>query len=274
MFECVINISEGRDVAVLDALSAAAGSSLRDRHHDIFHHRSVFTLINEPEMLRRDVQSLLRCAYEHLSLSGHQGVHPRFGVVDVVPFVALNPAQADGAVALRDQTARFIGETFCVPAFLYGELSDHAFRTLPEIRKRAFKDLAPDAGPAGPSPTLGAVAVGARSILVAWNLWLTGVTLDQARAIASAIRQPAVRSLAFTIGSEVQISCNIVDTDAVRLSTVYDHVAAQLPEGGRIEHSELVGLLPVSMLGGEDESRWSQLGLSREATIEARCRQP
>jgi len=271
VFECVINVSEGRDEAVLGDLSAAGGPSLRDRHSDAFHHRSVFTLINDRDRLVRDVRTLTGAAYQRLDLADHQGVHPRFGVVDVVPFVALERARASEAVTLRDQTANWIAAAFAVPVFLYGPLADGSLRTLPEVRRGAFAALRPDLGPDQPSPARGSVAVGARPILVAWNLWLDGVNVAQARSMASAIRRPAVRALAFEVGDEVQVSCNIVDTDAARPSELYDQVGSLLPAGATIRRAELVGLAPASLVTSEDRSRWAQLGLSSDSTIEARC---
>jgi glutamate formiminotransferase len=270
VFECVINISEGRDVDVLDELCDAAHSSLRDLHSCEFHHRSVFTLINDDDALVRDVRSLIDAAFERLDLTTHEGVHPRFGVVDVVPFVALQRSEAEHAVLLRDEMAHWIATTYEVPVFLYGPLSDHTIRTLPEVRKSAFTSLAPDVGPASASSRLGSVAVGARDILVAWNLWLNDVTLDHARLIAKEIRQPALRTLAFAAGDAVQVSCNIIDVETVLPSQVYDQVRTLLPEGGKISRSELVGLVPRALLEREEPARWVELGLSRDATIEER----
>ncbi len=270
MFECVINISEGRDLPALEQLSRAAGSSLRDRHRDRFHNRAVFTMINERDQLLLDVHSLVHSAYRLLDLRQHSGVHPRLGVVDVVPFVALGPERPEEACALRDATASWFAESFSVPVFLYGPLSDGTVRTLPEVRRWAFTSLAPDLGPGEASPSRGAVAVGCRPILIAWNLWLRDVTFDEARRIASAIRQGAVRSLAFRVGEEVQVSCNVIDFGSVRLSQVYDQVSALLPRGGAIDRAELVGLAPRALLESESEERWEELGLSPDATIEAR----
>ncbi len=272
MFECVINISEGRNLDLLDVLRVAAGASLRDLHADAFHNRSVFTLINDHEPLIRDVRALIGDAIGSLDLRAHEGVHPRFGVVDVVPFVALEPENPSRAVVLRDETARWIGETFDVPVFLYGPV-DGATRTLPEVRTRAFGELAPDFGPVAASPTSGAVAVGARPILVAWNLWLSGVSRDETRVIVKSIRRREVRALALRTGEQMQVSCNLIDPLVVGPGRVYDEVAALLPEGGAIDRAELVGLVPRALLDLEARSRWSQLGLSDDQTIERRLGQ-
>ena len=232
MFECVINLSEGRDTELLSELGATAGLSLRDVHADSFHNRSVFTLINDGPPLVRDVQALLSAAFSRLDLTHHTGVHPRFGVVDVVPFVALDSKRASDAVLLRDETAQWIAHTFDVPVFLYGPV-DGVVRTLPEVRRKAFVDLKPDFGPLQAGSTLGASAVGARGLLVAWNLWLRGVSLDGARDIARSVRDVSVRTLAFEVGDSVQVSCNLIDPMRVGPSIVFDRVRAMLPAGGR-----------------------------------------
>jgi glutamate formiminotransferase / 5-formyltetrahydrofolate cyclo-ligase len=270
VFECVVNISEGRDLPVLEQLTRAAGDSLRDRHRDRHHHRSVFTLINEPEELVNDLHTLASTAYQRIDLRTHRGAHPRFGVVDVVPFVALAPEDPDTARGLRDEAAAWFADTFFVPVFVYGPLADGTTRTLPEIRHAAFESLAPDFGPDAPSGNKGAVAVGCRPLLVAWNLWLRGASLDDAKGLAAIVRSPSVRALAFEVGEDVQVSCNLVDVDAARPSAIYDAVRERLAPGAAIDHAELVGLAPRSLLDAEDEARWEELGLSPESTIEAR----
>ena len=269
MFECVVNVSEGRRLDVLDALSYAAGPSLRDRHADATHNRSVFTLIHDREELRRGVVSLIVSAMDRLDLRQHEGVHPRFGVVDVVPFVALEKSRMGEACALRDEIAAWMSHSFDVPVFLYGELRDGSFRTLPEVRRGAFRTLAPDMGPSVPHALHGASALGARGVLVAWNLWVSRISLEEGREIAKSIRQPEVRALAFQIGDFVQISCNLIDPTCVGPSFVYDRVLG-LVKDGVIDHAELVGLIPEASLRAEDPKRWDQLGLSLDRTIEAR----
>jgi glutamate formiminotransferase len=269
MFECVINVSEGRDLEILERLSVAAGPSLRDRHSDTFHNRSVFTLINAPADLLRGVRDLVNASFALVDLEGHEGVHPRLGVVDVVPFVALAPDTAASALRLRDLTAEWIATSHGVPVFLYGRVHD-AERTLPYVRANAFKGLSPDFGPAHADAHRGAVVVGARGILVAWNIWLKGANLERARLLAQLIRRPGVRALGLQVGEDVQVSCNLVDLHLARPSQVYDQVADNLPPEARIDRAELVGLIPRSLLEVEARERWGQLGLSEEATIESR----
>ncbi|MGB8197575.1 MAG: hypothetical protein WCF25_11270 [Acidimicrobiales bacterium] len=269
MFECVINISEGRNLDLLDDLHVSAGQSLRDLHADPSHNRAVFTLVNEDTSLVRDVRSLIGAAFDRLDLRTHEGVHPRFGVVDVVPYVALEPASPARATELRDDTATWIGNECKVPVFLYGPLGG-GVRTLPDVRKRAFVALVPDHGPAVASPRLGAVAVGARPVLVAWNIWLAGVSRDETRALVKSVRRPEVRSLAFRAGQYTQVSCNLIDPLVIGPGVVYDEVARRLPAGGTIVRCELVGLVPRAVLDAVERGRWEQLGLSANQTIESR----
>lgn len=263
----MLNAATGFDQPVR-ALAQAAGTSLRDVHRDEVHNRSVFTLINDFDALEADARSLIREAFATLDLRGHQGVHPRLGVVDVVPFVALG-YDVERAVELRDDTAAWIADSFAVPVFLYGPLPGDDWRTLPDIRRHAFSSLAPDYGPARAHPRYGASAVGARGVLVAWNLWIRDITLDEGRRVAAALRSESVRALAFSVGEFVQVSCNVIEPARVRLSDLYDQVR-RLAANGAIERAELVGLAPRGVLEREDPSRWAELGLSPETTIESR----
>jgi glutamate formiminotransferase len=226
-------------------------------------------LINDRDELRRDVRALAGQALLALDLRDHAGVHPRFGVLDVVPFVALDVAEALEAVALRDETAAWLVNAFDLPIFLYGPLPDGTSRSLPDVRRGAFRTLAPDLGPEIPDARRGASALGARGVLVAWNLWVRGISLDEGKAVAKAVRRREVRALAFSVDGFTQISCNLTAPLVVGPSTVYDDVADLVPDGA-IDHAELVGLIPEALLRTQDPERWDQLDLSYEKTIEAR----
>ncbi|MGD9791997.1 MAG: glutamate formiminotransferase [Acidimicrobiia bacterium] len=263
MLEVVVNISEGRDLTMLEDWASRLSPACLDLHTDPDHHRSVFTLVGEfaPRLLAR-----LAC--EHLDLRRHRGVHPRIGVVDVVPFVPLVGSTMADAVAARDRFARWAWRELAVPSFLYGPE-----RTLPDIRRHAFVDLEPDVGTLPAHPSAGAMAVGARSVLVAYNLWLDRNDLALARTIASSVRSAAVRTLGLQVGSAVQVSCNLIDPGLVGPARVYDVVAAEAEQHGMsIARAELVGLIPKVVLDRIDPARWSELDLSPERTIEGRLR--
>jgi glutamate formiminotransferase len=172
-------------------------------------------------------------------------------------------------VPLRDGFAQWTSATFAIPTFLYGPLPGGLTRTLPQVRKHAFTDIAPDFGPAQPHRTAGATAVGARPVLVAYNVWVSSVGVAQ--QVAALVRGPLVRALGLAVGDRAQVSCNLVDPASLGPAQLYDLVAARVDDlGGTIVGAELVGLIPRSILANIAATRWSQLGLSAESTLESR----
>ena len=262
---------------MLDALADACGRSLLDRHVDADHHRSVFTLAGPG---RTDaigaVCDLAAAAAARLDIREHRGVHPRLGAIDVVPFVALD----ESAVAATDAASFFtewIAETLGVPVFRY-DAADPAGRTLPEVRRDAFTRRAPDAGPAEPHPRLGAVAVGARTPLVAVNCWLTTDDLALARSVAAVVRErdgglPGVRALGLALPSRgiAQVSMNLVDLGRTGLEGACLAVRERVETaGGHIARVEIVGLVPATELARctPEFLAWTSVG--PDVTIEAR----
>ena len=262
MLECVVNVSEGRDPALIAAIGDAAGSDLLDVHSDPHHHRSVLTLLGEEA-----ARAVASATVARLDLRDHEGVHPRLGVVDVVPFVALSGSTVEDAVAARDRFAAWFAREHGVPCFAYG-----AERTLPEVRRGAFRAFAPDAGPDQPHPTAGATAVGARPPLVAYNVWLGEADLDRTRVIAKAVRGPALRALGLQVGPRVQVSMNLVAPDDLGPADAFGLVARAAAEAGAtVEGAELVGLVPRSVLLAVPRDQWDALDLGEDRTIESRC---
>lgn len=263
MLECVLNVSEGRRPAVLTALAAAAGDHLLDVHADRHHHRCVLTLAGpEVEAAALAVASV---AVATIDLSTHRGVHPRLGAVDVVPFVPLAGSDSGGALAARDRFAQRAATELRLPCFLYGPE-----RTLPDVRRHAFRALPPDAGPPRPHPTAGAACVGARPVLVAYNLWLAPPNgLEVANAVVRRLRRPGVQALAFDLAGAVQVSCNLLDPDRFGPLAVFDAVAKEVD----VARAELVGLVPARLLEGIPAHRWGELDLDPSRTIEARLEQ-
>jgi glutamate formiminotransferase / 5-formyltetrahydrofolate cyclo-ligase len=275
--ECVVNISEGRDLAVVAAIGAPGGDRVLDVHSDPAHHRSVLTLGGPLDELESAARAVVARVVELIDLRAHTGVHPRFGAADVVPFVTLpdtvpTAAGWEAVLGARNRFALWAGEELGLPCFLYGPE-----RSLPDVRRQAFSTLAPDTGPPRPHPSAGAVAVGARGVLVAYNVWLAGpddgtadVTLV-ARSIAADLRGPAVRALGFALDSGAQVSVNLIDPANVGVETVYDRVAAAAESRGcRVVRAELVGLVPAAVLDAVPPRRWAELDLSEGSTIECR----
>jgi glutamate formiminotransferase/glutamate formiminotransferase/formiminotetrahydrofolate cyclodeaminase len=265
VLECVINISEGREAASLADLGALTGAALLDLHADPFHNRSVFTLAG-PDAL--DAALVLAAgALDRFDLSQHEGVHPRLGVVDVVPFTPLGSAgfgtslDLGEAVRARDAFCVRAAHELDLPCFRYGPE-----RSLPEIRRRAFVDLSPDTGPPVADARRGACCVGARPCLIAYNLIIESADVAVARRIASRLRSPEVRALGFVVGDDVHVSCNLIAPWTIGPAEVYDAVAATV----RVLRTELVGLVPAALLAQTPRRRWAELDLGEDRTIEAR----
>jgi glutamate formiminotransferase len=262
VLECVINISEGRNIDAIRQLAAVCDDDLLDVHFDPEHNRSVFTLTGVVAP-----QRLTKLAVQLLQLDMHQGVHPRLGVVDVVPFIALDESTMHDAILARDEFAHWASSELSVPCFVYG-----AERTLPDIRRQAWTNLQPQCGPDVPHSTAGAVCVGARNQLVAYNVWLDIKTSEKdARSIAQSVRGDGIRTLALQVGNHWQISMNLIDPNRVGPDVATDrvhHFAQQ--HNTEIDHCELVGLISQYALKKISQQRWVELDLSTERTIEFR----
>jgi glutamate formiminotransferase len=258
--ESVPNFSEGRDRATLDALAGtlSARARLLDVHADTDHNRSVFTLVADEDDLVEALVAAIACARERIDLRRHEGAHPRVGAADVVPVVPVRPADMERAKRAALALAERVGGELDLPVFVYGELAPGRgpafFRAegLEGLRRRVESgELAPEFGPARIEELSGAVLIGARRPLIAFNVNLRG-ELESAREIASTIRErdggfPGVRALGLELprAGLVQVSMNVEDWEAAAL---HDLVAAIEREaaarGAEVVGSELVGLMP------------------------------
>jgi glutamate formiminotransferase len=287
--ECVINVSEGRDQPTIDAVREAGGAAVLDVHSDPEHHRSVLTLGGPLAMVEDAARNVVLSAVARIDLRAHVGLHPRLGAADVVPFVPLPSAirtaspgtgpDTEGlrsdVLEARDRFAVWAGTSLQLPCFVYGPE-----RSLPDIRRTAFRSLKPDTGPPAPHPTAGATAVGARAVLVAYNVWIASQpdgdpeegrahALSVARALAAELRGATVRSLGLAVGAGAQVSFNLTDPVSGTIPMVYDAVAAGAESRGcSVLRAELVGLLPASALEQVPPHRWPELDLAGDRTIE------
>jgi glutamate formiminotransferase len=258
----VPNFSEGRDRAAIDAIGEALSTSARvlDVHADPDHNRSVFTLVGEDDALVEALLAGISVARERIDLQRHEGAHPRIGAADVVPVVPLRPEDMGRARAAGSELARRVGEELGLPVFTYGELAPGRgpafFRqggTEELARRLAAGELAPDFGPAELDPGAGGVIVGARRPLIAFNVDLRGATVEDARAIASVVRErdggfPGVRALGLDLpaAGRVQVSMNVEDWEASALHEILARIEAEAAARGvQVASSELVGLMPA-----------------------------
>lgn len=266
LFETVPNISEGRDAAVIDACVRAVeshGAHLLHRTSDAVHNRSVLTVTGTYEQLRDGAVALAGAASEHIDLRTHRGVHPRIGALDVLPFVPLRGADMARAVELARETAAQIWERHRIPSFLYGEAAATPLRrNLARVRSGGFEGLdvrferpewRPDYGEPRSHSTAGAIAIGARAILVAFNVELRSPDLELAKRIARTVRESSgglktLKALGLRLSeSVVQVSLNVTEYAATPLYRVVELIrmlAAQ--DGVEILRTELIGCLPLA----------------------------
>jgi glutamate formiminotransferase len=298
LVECVPNLSEGRRLEVVEEVAAAfagadPGVLVLDRSSDADHNRTVLTLAGPgPALVEAAVAGAAACA-RLIDLNRHRGVHPRMGALDVVPFVPLGAAtRLAGAAdpdldcaALAERAGRRIAAEAGVPVYLYGAAARHPARApLPAVRRRGFEalrdapDPLPDFGGPGLHPTAGATAVGAREVLVAYNVDLAGADLELARRIAAAVRErdgglPRVRAMGVARPDRglVQVSMNLLDYRATPPAAAFAAVA-ELAEraGAAVEASEIVGLVPAAALAGVDPADLRLRGVAAELVLEER----
>jgi glutamate formiminotransferase len=270
------NISEGRDQRTISMIGQAFGDHVLDVHSDPDHHRSAFTLAGEPGELAGAVADGAAKAVALLEITGHEGIHPHVGVVDVAPIVYLEPAHRGAACAEALVLADLLADGLGLPVFLYGMLGGD--RTRAQLRRGGPSELGsrlragelvPDFGPPRLHPTAGAVLVAARPPLVAFNVELEPpATLQDARAIAARIREggdeglAGVRALGLWLSHRgvAQVSTNVEDHRATPLATVVAAVARHAKPAG----AELVGLAPRAAFDGFP----ADLPLRGYATIE------
>lgn len=262
LLESVPNVSEGRDPSAVAAIAAAferAGARALDTHVDGSHHRAVITLVGEDEALERGLVAGIDEARRRIDLRCHDGVHPRVGAADVVPVVPLVAADLDRAAKVARRVGASVGEELGIPVFLYGEVAGGRrpafFRRggLDELaRRNDAGELAPDFGPRRLDPGTGAVLLGVRKPLVAFNLELRG-SIEVARAVAAAVRASSggltgVQALGLSLGGgRVEVSTNVIDLDATLPHAMVARIEKEaVARGATIGRGELVGLIPAS----------------------------
>lgn len=290
LVECVPNVSEGRRHDVIDRLAASVkavpGVRLLDRTSDADHNRSVFTFAGAPDAVAAAALSLVRTAYAEIDMRTHAGAHPRMGAVDVVPFVPLSGTTMDECIALARTVGTRIAAEHDVPVYYYARAATRADRVrLPDVRKPQFEGLAaligsthiPDAGPGRVHPTAGAIVIGARPPLIAFNIELDTPDVAVAKRIAKDIRESSgglasVQALGFALTEppRAQVSINLLDHTVTSLAQVWAAVEERAAAVGvRILRGELIGLLPLDAALAVTRSALRLDGFARAQVIEA-----
>ncbi|MHB8568202.1 MAG: glutamate formimidoyltransferase [Nitrososphaerales archaeon] len=269
--ECVPNFSEGRRSEVINSIREAAGAiekiRILDCESDSSHNRMVLTFVGPPDQVKEAALSASELAVKLIDLTKHLGEHPRMGAVDVVPFIPLRNVSIEDCVTLADSFAEEFSRRCNVPVFLYERAARlEQRRNLADVREGEFEGLRdligkdpsrkPDYGPDKIHPTAGATAVGARSILIAYNVDLGTADVRIAKKIASQIREkngglPAVKALGFELKDRrlVQVSMNLTDYNKTPIHTAFEAVSKLAAEYGiKVVDSEIIGLVPQEAL--------------------------
>jgi glutamate formiminotransferase len=275
LIECVPNFSEGRDhkkiEALVTAMSGIKGAWVLDVHSDPNHNRSVVTLAGEPEPVTEAVLRGVGKAVELIELRQHRGEHPRIGAIDVLPFVPVEGVSMENCVALARQAGQEIWARHNVPVYFYEEAALRPERKrLESVRSGEFEYLrdevlrnavrAPDIGGPRLHPSAGAVAVGARKFLIAYNINLDTPDVSVAKKIARTIRAsngglPLVKAIGVELKDRkiAQVSTNLTDFEQTSIRRVFEAVRLEAERNGcKILSSEIVGLVPRKALGPDD----------------------
>ncbi len=284
LFESVPNISEGRNLDVIDRCVESCelqGARVLHRTSDPVHNRSVLTMVGNYESLRKAALAIAAISVECIDLRKHAGVHPRIGALDVLPFIPLNGAKMSDAVELARETAAAIWQDLHVPSFLYGQAATTVLRrNLASVRQGQFEgldarfelsDWRPDFGDVSKHASAGAVAVGARDVLIAFNIELGTGDLAFAKRIARALRERdgglrTLKALGLRLSeSLVQVSLNVTDYRAVPLYRIVEIVRDMARDAGvPVVRSELIGCIPYAAVLDCAEY---YLGLSRNRPV-------
>ena len=267
LVECVPNFSEGRNVdtirTLVDAVRSVAGVAVLDHTMDADHHRAVLTFAGAPDAVAEASFQAAKTATARIDLRRHEGRHPRVGATDVIPFVPLRGVTMEDCVAVARRVGERIGRELGIPVFLYEQASarpDHARLETVRLggltglahRMKTDPDWAPDFGPCRLHPTAGATVVGARRILVAFNVNLDTKDLNLARAIAKTVRQssgglPHVKAIGVPLAGRglVQVAMNMVNIEETPVHVAVEAVRREAERRGvRVAGSELIGLVP------------------------------
>jgi glutamate formiminotransferase / 5-formyltetrahydrofolate cyclo-ligase len=267
LFEAVPNFSEGRDEGRISRITAAVRDvgnvGVLDLHSDPDHNRSVLTFAGGEEAVLEAAVALARACADEIDLAAQTGQHPRMGALDVLPFVPLEGATLEGAVGLARKAGERIG-SIGLPVYLYEAAATAPHRrNLADVRRGGYEGLAariedprwrPDFGPQELDPRKGAVAVGARRFLVAFNAYLDTGDVEVARAVARQVRErdgglPGVKALGLKVGGRAQVSMNLTDLEKTPMPIVLEAVRSAAAErGASVESTEVVGLAPLEAL--------------------------
>ncbi len=281
LLECVPNFSEGKDEKLVEGLvavmSSVPGATCLSHEMDAAHNRCVITMAGSPEAMMEAAYQGAAAAIDVIDVRNHTGEHKRMGAMDVCPFVPLAGADMKMAVKSANHAGKRIGEQLKIPVFLYAQAAQReARRILGNVRNKQYEGLVdlvgldpayePDFGPNKMHESAGAVGIGARTFLIAYNINLNTTDVAIAKSIAEQVRErdgglPQVQAMGFFLDdrNQAQVSMNLLDFNETSIKDAFDEVHAQaMVAGVEIDESEIVGLVPAEALD-EETAEYIQL---------------
>lgn len=262
--ECVPNFSEGQNQktinAIFDAAKTIPSVKVFELEFNADHNRMLFTIIGDPKSVLASVFEAIKVATGLIDMNKHKGEHPRIGATDVVPFVPVSGVSMEECVKLSEELAGRVAEELEIPVFMYEQSAKNPdYRNLADVRAGEFEGFKakmkkPDFGPVQIHPTAGAMVIGARKYLVAFNVNLNTGDIEIAKDIAGKIREkngglPGVKALGFSVGGLAQVSMNLVDYEKTNFDLAYKAVEKEaLSRGVEIKSSEIYGMIPLEAL--------------------------
>jgi glutamate formiminotransferase len=269
IIECVPNFSEGRKLPVIKKIETAAkkvkGVKILDAEWDKSHNRSLVTIVGSPEAVLSAAFAMIKTATKLINMEKHKGEHPRIGATDVVPFIPVTGVTLKECVSLAKKLGAKVAKELNIPVYLYEAAATKPTRVnLAEVRKGQYEglkeaiiedpDRKPDFGPSKLHSTAGAVVIGARKYLIAYNVNLNTKDVEIAKKIANVIREksgglPAVKAMGFLVDGYAQISMNLVDFEKTNIDQVFLAIEKEAKKlGVTIKNSEIYGMVPLDSL--------------------------
>jgi len=291
LIECVPNFSEGRDQKKIEAIAEVARGrpkvKVLDVEWDKDHHRSLVTLVGEPEAVFEAVWAMILQAVKLIDMEKHQGEHPRIGAVDVVPFIPVANVSMEECVELAKRLGKRVGEELSIPVYLYEVAATKLERVnLANVRKGDYEGLKkeigtnperkPDFGPSKMHSTAGAMVVGARKFLIAYNVNLNTQDVEVAKKMAKLVREkdggfPAVKALGFEIKDKgyVQVSINLCDFEQTNMDKVFRKIKAEAGKRSvKVLGSEIYGMVPKAALDGLNLDELQLIDFKKDQILE------
>jgi len=289
LVECVPNFSEGKNLKVINAIANSArkvkGVKVLDVEWDKSHNRSLVTIVGSPEKVLGASFEMVQTATKLIDMNKHKGEHPRIGATDVIPFIPVAGVTLKECVVLSNKLGRRVAKELKIPVYLYEASAERKDRiNLADLRKGEYEGLKkeieinserkPDYGPSKLHPTAGAVVIGARKYLVAFNVNLDTKDIAVAKKIAEKIREkngglPGVRALGFEVDGFAQVSMNLVDFESTNFDVVFRAIEKEAGIlGVNIKNSEIYGMIPLESLVKAVKGTFKAKGFKSDQVLE------